>query len=110
MAKKTFYKKKPADIAFIIVNTILLTIMCIVTLYPVLNTVAVSFNEAVDTLTSGVYLWPRNWTLENYKAVLRNDGILVGLKNSALRTIIATLAHTFVTAFTIMFFLEGILL
>ena len=98
MAKKTFYKKKPADIAFIIVNTILLTIMCIVTLYPVLNTVAVSFNEAVDTLTSGVYLWPRNWTLENYKAVLRNDGILVGLKNSALRTIIATLAHTFVTA------------
>lgn len=98
MNNKSFYKRTSADIAFVIINTLLLTLICVITLYPIINTTAVSFNEAVDTLTGGIYLWPRKWTLENYRTVLRNDGLMTGLRNSVLRTVIATVSHTFVTA------------
>lgn len=91
-------KKSPYDIAFIIINTIILTIFCVFTLYPILNTLAVSFNEAVDTLTGGVRLLPRKWTLENYKTVLNMGSLMRGAYISVLRTIIGTLSQTVVTA------------
>ena len=98
MKNKTFYRKKPADIAFVTVNTLLLILFCVVTMYPILNTVATSFNEAVDTLTGGIHLWPRKWTLENYKAVIRSRGLMTGFYISVLRTVISVVSHTFVTA------------
>ena len=39
----------------------------IITLYPILNTIAVSFNEAYDTIRGGVHLFPRKFTLVNYR-------------------------------------------
>lgn len=95
---KNKIKKSPYDIAFIIINTIILTIFCIVTLYPILNTVAISFNEAVDTLTGGIHLLPRKWSLQNYKSVFNEKDLLRGAYISALRTIIGTIVQTFVTA------------
>ncbi|NLL74033.1 MAG: carbohydrate ABC transporter permease [Clostridiales bacterium] len=91
-------RKSPYDIAFIIVNTILLTLFCVFTLYPILNTLAVSFNEAVDTLTGGIRLMPRKWTTENYKAVLKMGSLVRGAYISVLRTIIGTVFQTLVTA------------
>jgi putative aldouronate transport system permease protein len=38
-------------------------------LYPMLNTLAVSLNEANDTVKGGIYLWPRKWSLRNYEVV-----------------------------------------
>ena len=95
---KNKIKKSKYDIAFIIVNTIILTIFCIVTLYPILNTLAISFNEAVDTLTGGVHLWPRKWTLQNYRTVFNMRNLMRGAYISVLRTFLATVLHTFVTA------------
>ncbi|HHT57707.1 MAG: carbohydrate ABC transporter permease [Bacillota bacterium] len=91
-------KKSPFDIAFIIVNTIVLTLFCVVTLYPILNTLAISFNEAVDTLTGGIRLLPRKWTLQNYKAVFNMKSLVRGAYISVLRTVIGTFLQTFVTA------------
>jgi putative aldouronate transport system permease protein len=98
MKRTNKIRKSPYDIAFIIVNTIVLTIFCVVTLYPILNTLAISFNEAVDTLTGGIRLLPRKWTIQNYKTVFNMKNLMVGAYNSVLRTVIATLLHTVVTA------------
>ncbi|NLJ97564.1 MAG: carbohydrate ABC transporter permease [Clostridiales bacterium] len=98
MKRSKKIKKSPYDIAFIIINTLILTIFCIFTLYPILNTLAVSFNEAVDTLTGGVHLWPRKWTFENYKTVLNMKSLMRGAYISVMRTVIGTLAQTLVTA------------
>lgn len=97
-SKTNRIKKSPADITFTIANTIILTIFCVFTLYPILNTLAVSFNEAVDTLTGGIRLLPRKWTLENYKSVFNMDTLMQGAYISFLRTIIGTLSQTVVTA------------
>lgn len=98
MRRSKKIKKSPLDMTFIVINTIVLTIFCLVTLYPILNTLAISFNEAVDTLTGGIRLLPRKWTVQNYKTVFNMRNLMTGLKISVLRTLIATLLHTLVTA------------
>ena len=64
----------------------------VVTLYPVLNTLAYSFNDGSDAVRGGIHLLPRVFSLKSYKTVLHKEGILTGAKITVLRTIIGTLA------------------
>ncbi|MDF2905635.1 MAG: binding-protein-dependent transport system inner rane component [Herbinix sp.] len=77
---------------------LILVIFVIVTIYPIINTIAVSFNEALDALRGGIYLWPRKWTLNNYRTVLNKESITTGLYVSVLRTVVGTVAHLATTA------------
>jgi putative aldouronate transport system permease protein len=86
------------DRIFDIVNYTLLCLLMVVTLYPFLNTVAVSFNDATDSLRGGIYLWPRVWTLENYKFVFENASIVQATWISVLRTVIGTVLTVFCSA------------
>lgn len=90
--KKRRYKirRSKGDTAFEIFNFTVLTILMIVTLYPFLNTIAVSFNNATDSLKGGIYLWPRVWTLENYKYVFSEATIFHATLISVLRTVLGT--------------------
>ncbi|WP_019005894.1 carbohydrate ABC transporter permease [Cohnella laeviribosi] len=78
------------DRVFEAVNFTLLTLLMVVTLYPFLNTLAVSFNDATDSLKGGIYLWPRKWTLENYRFVLEEATIFHATLISVLRTVLGT--------------------
>ena len=77
--------------AFVICNTIFLVLFTIVTLYPVWNTVAYSFNDGLDAIRGGIYLWPRKFSVESYSKVLNIQGFVVGAKITVLRTILGTL-------------------
>ncbi|BCJ93972.1 sugar ABC transporter permease [Anaerocolumna cellulosilytica] len=77
---------------------LVLTAFIIVTLYPILNTLAVSFNDALDALRGGIYLWPRKWSLNNYYTVLHKESMMTGLSISVLRTVVGTILQLFVTA------------
>ena len=46
------------DRVFPIVNTIILVLLMFITLYPVINTVAYSFNDGTDALRGGIGLRP----------------------------------------------------
>lgn len=96
--EKRKVRKTPANVTFIIINTIILTVFCILTLYPILNTLAISFNEAVDTLTGGIRLLPRKFSIENYKTVFRTQSLMRGAYISVLRTVIGTVSQMFVTS------------
>ena len=72
-------------------NFLFMTAFVIITLYPVLNTVAVSFNEGLDAIKGGIYLWPREFTWKNYITVLKKQNMLTGAYITVLRTIIGTL-------------------
>jgi putative aldouronate transport system permease protein len=69
----------------------------LVTLYPFLNTIAVSFNAGNDTIRGGIYLWPRAWTLQNYKAIFASGTIYDAFWISVARTVISTLLNIFLT-------------
>lgn len=84
-------KKSKADIAFIICNTIFMIAFVVITLYPVLNTLAISFNDGTDALRGGIYLWPRKWTLKNYRTVLQKQNLITGAYITVARTVIGTL-------------------
>ena len=79
------------DLAFRIFNCIFMIVFVVVTLYPVLNTVAISFNNGTDALRGGIYLWPRIFTWKNYETVLQKDSLMTGAIVTVARTVIGTL-------------------
>ena len=75
---------------FTIFNTIFMILFVVITLYPVLNTLAISLNDGTDALRGGIYLWPRKWTMKNYITVLQKDNLITGAIVSVARTVIGT--------------------
>lgn len=71
--------------------------LVLVTLYPFLNTIAVSFNAGNDTIRGGIYLWPRVWTVQNYKAIFASGTIYDAFLISVARTVISTILNIFLT-------------
>ena len=84
-------KSSAMDKVFVACNTIFLVLFVIITLYPVLNTVAISFNDGIDAVRGGIHLWPRIFTLSNYKTVLNQQNIITGAVVSVARTVLGTL-------------------
>ncbi len=84
------YKTTVGGSLFTIFNTIFMIAFVVITLYPVLNTLAVSFNDGTDALRGGIYLWPRKWSLKNYMTVLQKDNLITGAYISVARTVIGT--------------------
>lgn len=72
------------------VIVISMAVLVAVTLYPFLNVIAVSFNDAMDSLRGGIGLWPREFTLNNYKNIFRDTQIFSAILTSVLRTVIGT--------------------
>ncbi|AEE95418.1 carbohydrate ABC transporter permease [Mahella australiensis] len=99
MAKNNRIKRNSLEpVIFHTVNTLLMLIVVVVMLYPFWNTVAVSFNNAMDTLKGGITLWPRKFTLYNYQTVFKNPLLVTATINSVLRTVLATVTGVFVAA------------
>ncbi len=88
-------ENKAADYLFEIGLYLLMLFVAVVTIYPFLNILAISFNEAMDTVRGGIYLWPRQFTWENYKQIYTYNNLLVAFQNSVLRTVIGTFAGVF---------------
>jgi len=101
MAQKATGKKiKPTtgDKVFTFFNTIIMVLFVIITLYPVLNTLAVAFNDGTDALRGGIHIWPRLWTTNNFATVLEKENLLTGAKISVARTVVGTLLSLFLNA------------
>ena len=84
-------KKSVSDWIFVICNTIFMIAFVIITLYPVLNTLAISFNDGTDALRGGIYLIPRKFTLKNYSTVLQKDNLITGAFVTVARTVVGTI-------------------
>lgn len=86
------------DLIIDIINYTALLFLCVVTLYPFINTVAYSLNNAIDSINGGIYLWPREFTLRNYEKILvGNPAISRALFVSASRTLIGSTLSVFAT-------------
>lgn len=92
------YKASFGGVMFDVIKWIILILFVIVTLYPVLNTLAVSLNDGMDTIRGGIYLIPRKFTWQNYLTVLRKDSLKIATVVTVSRTVIGTVVQLFVTA------------
>jgi len=75
-----------------------MTFVVVIMLYPFLNTLAISFNNAIDSVKGNVYLWPRIFTTYNYQQLFRQEYLLIAFRNSVLRTFMTTVGNLFVCA------------
>ena len=91
-------KSTTSDKVFTVFNTIIMVLFVVITLYPVLNTLAVAFNDGTDALRGGIHIWPRMWTMNNFTTVLQKENLLTGAKISVLRTVLGTLFSLFLNA------------
>lgn len=92
------YKASFGGVMFDVIKWIILILFVVVTLYPVLNTLAVSLNDGMDTIRGGIYLIPRKFTWQNYLTVLRKDSLKIATVVTVSRTVIGTVVQLFVTA------------
>lgn len=67
-----------------------MVVFVVITLYPVLNTLAISFNDGIDTVRGGIHLIPRKFTLQNYYTVLHKQNMVTGAYITVLRTVVGT--------------------
>jgi len=86
------------NILFTTIKIVVLTVMVAITLYPFWNTLVVSFNSANDTIRGGVTIWPREWSLANYKAVWVSANIPQAFLVSVARTVVTTFINLFLTS------------
>ena len=84
--------------AFPVINTIFLILLMFVTLYPVINTVAYSFNEGTDALRGNIGLLPRKFSLESYKTILSDAAVYRAAWISASKTVLITVLNLFWTS------------
>lgn len=90
--KRRNHIKMPAgERALHIFICIFLTLFCFTTLYPFINTIALSFNEGPDAMKGGIYFWPRAFTLKNYERVFNDDAVIHAYGITIARTVLGTI-------------------
>lgn len=90
-------KKVASDYILIILLVVTMVFVFCATLYPFLNSLAVSLNQANDTTLGGITFFPRKFTLENYKNIMKNPTIWRAYGITFARTIIGTAGGLLVT-------------
>ena len=90
-------KKVASDYILIILLVVVMVSVFVATLYPFLNSLAVSLNQANDTTLGGITVYPRKFTLENYRNIMKNATIWRAYGITFARTIIGTFGGLLVT-------------
>lgn len=85
------------DVVFPVVNAVILIVLMIVTLYPVINTVAYSFNDGTDALRGGIGLWPRVFSLKSYESLMSDASVYQAAWISCSKTVLITVLNLFWT-------------
>jgi len=84
---------------FDFINYAFLILCMVITLYPFLFAMIGSFNEGMDFLKGGVWLYPRKFTLANYLIIVRDSEFWKAFLNTVLRTLVGTTAALLFTSF-----------
>ncbi|NLZ81440.1 MAG: carbohydrate ABC transporter permease [Clostridiales bacterium] len=79
--------KKSKISVFDIFLILFFIIVCIITLYPFLNVLAISLNDSLDTIRGVNFIVPRKFTLANYRYLFAEKDLFSPLIMSILRTV-----------------------
>ncbi|CAH1206493.1 Trehalose transport system permease protein SugB [Paenibacillus allorhizoplanae] len=86
------------EAAFDYFNFIFMLVICFVTIYPIWYVLVNSFNEGNDAMRGGIYWWPRVFSIDSYRAVFANNGIMLAMGVTVAKTLIGTVVHVLFTA------------
>jgi multiple sugar transport system permease protein/putative aldouronate transport system permease protein len=85
------------DLGFYIITGIIITLLFMITSYPLLLVLSSSFSDRMAVLAGKVVLWPVGFNIEGYKAVFKYPEILLGYRNTIFYTTLGTFVNIFIT-------------
>lgn len=91
-------RKSVGDWVFDIVNISIMLLIVLATVYPFVTSIAISLNDANDTVRGGITFYPRVFTLRNYELIFQNPLVLNAYTITIARTIIGTVTALFFTS------------
>lgn len=90
-------KRVASDYVLDIVSVTVIVLIFVLTLYPFLNSLAISLNDSNDTMRGGITIVPRDFTLRNYELIFTNQKIWSAYIVTIARTVIGTVGGVFIT-------------
>ena len=88
----------PERIIFTTLNTTFIVLLAAVMVYPLLNTLAISFNDGLDAVRGGIWLWPREFSTKNYSIVFHMHTIYQAFFMSVAKTVVIVLTNLLFTS------------
>ncbi len=79
---------------------IILTIIVISTIYPFWHVLMYSFSDSKASMSGGIFLLPRHFTLLSYQLLFKTQQIFVAFGNSIFKTAFGTLLSVILSALT----------
>ena len=73
-------------------------LLMFITLYPVLTTIAISFNDGTDAVRGGIGLWPRVFSTKSYETIFADESIYNAFMITVARTALQTVINVVLTA------------
>ena len=80
-------KRSKGEKIFSVFNSFLLIFLCVVMLYPFWYVLVLSFNTGADAAKGPLWVWPRQWTLQNYKYVFNYEALRVAFRTTLTRCV-----------------------
>jgi putative aldouronate transport system permease protein len=84
--------------AFEVLNVTLMSLFAFVCLYPFVYIFALSFNDGLDSMRGGIWLFPRQFTLDNYARLFEDRRLVSSLLISIYRTAVGAPLGTLLNA------------
>ncbi|MGW5329694.1 carbohydrate ABC transporter permease [Streptomyces sp. NPDC004014] len=93
------WAERPSRVAAI-GKGLVLSLICLVVLYPMVYILAVSLSDQNDLAGNGLFLWPRHWSLDSYRTILEGGLVTRALIVSILVTVVGTFVSMVLTVLT----------
>ncbi|ONI40500.1 ABC transporter permease [Candidatus Epulonipiscium fishelsonii] len=93
-------KQSTGEKVFTVFNYMFFIILSLVMIYPFWHVVMSSLSSADAAMQGGIFLWPREFTIDTYEQVFKNRSIFTGYVTTLMVTVVGTVLGTFFTATT----------
>ena len=77
---------------------IIVTVVIVITLYPVLHLMALSLSSSSAVSKNLVSIWPKEFTLQAYRKILATGTLVKSFKNSVIYTALGTVINMLLTS------------
>jgi putative aldouronate transport system permease protein len=91
-------KKTRGERLFYLCNNLFLLIIGFLAAFPFWNIFVVSFNDGRDAMRGSIYFWPRQFSIEAYRAIFNESSLMHATNISIARTVLGTLLGLLCTA------------
>lgn len=90
-------KKSKSRKIFEVFNVTLMIVLAAMTLYPIINQLAVSLSSNTGILTGDITIFPKDFSLGTYKGLLGEAKFWINYKNTIIYTVVGTAISLFMT-------------